>query len=82
MLKFKNPKTIVLGGGVSANTVLRQTLKEKIQIKNSALKFYLPDLNFTGDNASMIAVAGYFHYQAGQLVDPSQIMANSSLRLS
>ena len=49
---------IVIGGGVSANTGLRQALSKKTN-----WNVFIPPLAFTTDNAAMIAVAGYFKYQ-------------------
>ncbi len=54
-----NVKNIIFGGGVSANTSIKNRLTadaEKIGIKT-----YFPELSDTGDNAAMIAVAGYFN---------------------
>jgi N6-L-threonylcarbamoyladenine synthase len=51
-------KSIMIAGGVSANTALRQAMQIKAdQIK---LPLFYPDLKFTGDNAAMIAVAAYY----------------------
>tara|TARA_B100000003_G_C10882966_1_gene351942 strand:+ start:207 stop:1199 length:993 start_codon:yes stop_codon:yes gene_type:complete len=49
---------IVVGGGVSANSGLRQALNEM-----KDWNVFIPPLSFTTDNAAMIAVAGYFKYQ-------------------
>ena len=54
--KFK-VKNIVVAGGVSANQYLRQ---EFAKVKGLEVKF--PYLPYTGDNAAMIALAGYFSY--------------------
>ena len=51
-------KEVVIGGGVSANTGLRQALSKKMD-----WNVFIPPLSFTTDNAAMIAVAGYFKYQ-------------------
>lgn len=51
-------KSIMLSGGVSANKLLRQRLietGEKLKIPA-----YMPNSEYTTDNAAMIAVAGYF----------------------
>ncbi len=58
--KFK-VKTILLGGGVAANKQLREQLSFAIKtiIPNSL--FIIPSFEYTGDNAAMIAAAGYFH---------------------
>jgi len=54
-----NVKNIILGGGVSANS----SIKDKIKIEADKLniKTYFPEIKHTGDNAAMIAVAGYFN---------------------
>ncbi|MDO8523060.1 MAG: tRNA (adenosine(37)-N6)-threonylcarbamoyltransferase complex transferase subunit TsaD [bacterium] len=62
--EFK-PKTIALGGGVAANDRLRKELLKKIP------GILLPEKQFTGDNASMIAVAAYFKAKAKKISNPS-----------
>lgn len=57
--KYK-AKSIMLSGGVSANTKLRQDLKELIDKKLPGVSFFRPDLQYTTDNAAMIAAAGAF----------------------
>jgi N6-L-threonylcarbamoyladenine synthase len=58
-------KSILVGGGVSANKELRRQLAEQINGKLSRIKFYQPDLHLTTDNALMVAVASYFSGQRG-----------------
>jgi N6-L-threonylcarbamoyladenine synthase len=55
--KTYNINTIVIGGGVSANTRLRQKFKDSCQKFN--MLFYAPKPVFCTDNAAMIALAGY-----------------------
>jgi N6-L-threonylcarbamoyladenine synthase len=50
-------KTVILGGGVSANKALREQLKYEIQNFDSTLQFRSPDTKYAMDNAAMIAVA-------------------------
>jgi len=57
--KYK-PKTILLGGGVSANTELRRQLGEAIKKNLKNTLYSIPDTRYSLDNAAMIAVAGYF----------------------
>lgn len=52
-----NPKTLIIGGGVSANTRIRCELK-KVCDKHQ-MDFLLPDISASTDNALMIALAGY-----------------------
>ncbi len=51
-------KTIIVAGGVSANQYLRQKFTAKIKQQKLKINLLFPDLEFTGDNAAMIALAG------------------------
>lgn len=51
-------KTILLSGGVSANKSLRQELTNSVNSKLPNTKVLMSPLEFTGDNAAMIALAG------------------------
>ena len=57
-------KEITIGGGVSANSGLRARMLE--EGAKRGWNVYLPEFKFTTDNAAMIAIAGYFHYLAGE----------------
>lgn len=57
-------KEITIGGGVSANSGLRERIVS--EGRKRGWNTYLPEFKFTTDNAAMIAVAGLFHYQAGE----------------
>jgi len=60
-------KSIILGGGVTANQRLREKFQEKLQKQNKPFNFYLPLLKYTTDNAMMIALAGFFNYSSLKL---------------
>lgn len=62
-------KTLVLAGGVAANSHLRTALAELCQSKG--VKFLVPQRGLCGDNGAMIAAAGYFAYQSGVRGDVS-----------
>lgn len=64
-LREENLKTLVIAGGVSANTNLRAVL-EKSLAKEGARVFY-PAPMFCTDNGAMIAYAGAQRLQAGQV---------------
>ncbi len=55
---------IVVAGGVAANSLLRRTMQEKSNERN--VKLYLPPMRLCIDNAAMVALAGYLHYQRGE----------------
>jgi len=57
-------KEITIGGGVSANSGLRERITA--EGKKRGWNTYLPEFKFTTDNAAMIAIAGYYHYLAGE----------------
>ncbi|MCF8219273.1 MAG: tRNA (adenosine(37)-N6)-threonylcarbamoyltransferase complex transferase subunit TsaD [Bacteroidales bacterium] len=53
-------KEIAIAGGVSANSGLRKTLeKEAVQMN---WKTYIPEFQFSTDNAAMISIVGYYKY--------------------
>ena len=66
----KHPGTsLVVAGGVAANSHLRKRLGEVAKKHN--VKIFIPPLSLCGDNAAMIGVAGYYEYEAGNLADSS-----------
>ncbi len=69
---------IAIGGGVSANSGIRQMLKEGDQ--KFGWTTYLPKFEYTTDNAAMIAIVGYFKYLDGDYADQN-IMASSRLKI-
>ncbi|HHP7229398.1 MAG TPA: tRNA (adenosine(37)-N6)-threonylcarbamoyltransferase complex transferase subunit TsaD [Xenococcaceae cyanobacterium] len=56
-------KVITVGGGVAANSGLRQQLTEAARRHN--IQVYFPPLKFCTDNAAMIAGAAAEHYDRG-----------------
>ncbi len=58
-----NEKTLVLAGGVSANSVLRSRMEGLAKEKGWSL--YLPDLSLCGDNGAMVGAQGYFEFLKG-----------------
>ncbi|MBE6643450.1 MAG: tRNA (adenosine(37)-N6)-threonylcarbamoyltransferase complex transferase subunit TsaD [Ruminococcaceae bacterium] len=57
--------TLVMAGGVAANSHLRQGLKEFAE--RNDLTLAIPSLKFCGDNAAMIAVQGYYEFKNGNI---------------
>lgn len=58
---------IALAGGVSANSGLRNALKDRE--KTLGWTTYLPKFEYTTDNAAMIGIVGYYKYLNGNFSD-------------
>ena len=59
-----NYTSLAIAGGVSANSLLRREL-ENLCTQN-ALKLFLPDLKYCGDNAAMVGAQGYYEFLEGK----------------
>lgn len=77
LAREKNMDKIVLCGGVSANSRIREAFEEKGAEEN--IKIFYPDLKLCTDNAAMIASAAYYEYMAGNL--DKENFANPNLGL-
>lgn len=64
-----NMNTLVLAGGVSANSVLRERMLKASE--EHGWKIYFPELSLCGDNAAMVASQGYYEYINGKTGDMS-----------
>ena len=81
-LKQYRPKTAALGGGVAANDRLRKELPHKLIAESYQTNILLPEKIFTGDNAAMIAVAGYYRLKARKFSkSPGSMRAIGNLKL-
>ena len=80
-------KTIILSGGVAANTELREQFLNKIQEtrnKKQTINFLVPSKNLCTDNGAMIAMAGYYgakRHPALRGNSLNSITANANLRI-
>jgi N6-L-threonylcarbamoyladenine synthase len=73
-------QSLLIGGGVSANDNLRQMFAKKA--KERGVEYHLPHVSLTGDNAIMIAVAGYYRAMEGTYADVATLRADGNLSLS
>ncbi|MCX6718720.1 MAG: tRNA (adenosine(37)-N6)-threonylcarbamoyltransferase complex transferase subunit TsaD [Candidatus Staskawiczbacteria bacterium] len=69
-------KTIILGGGVSANQELR---KQFLEFSNE-FKIIFPKPELSTDNGLMIAIAGFYH--KNKITNWKKISANGNLRIN
>ena len=62
-------KTLVMAGGVAANSHLRHALGDLCARRG--VKLIAPPLSLCGDNGAMVAAAGYVQFEAGRFADTS-----------
>ncbi|NCD42289.1 MAG: tRNA (adenosine(37)-N6)-threonylcarbamoyltransferase complex transferase subunit TsaD [Bacteroidia bacterium] len=62
---------VAIAGGVSANSVLQQKLREAAHRHHLAV--FIPRFEFTTDNAAMIAITGYFKYLENQFASADDV---------
>ncbi len=77
LAREKNMDKIVLCGGVSANSRIREAFEERGREEN--IKIFYPELKLCTDNAAMIASAAYYEYMAGKVDEEN--FANPNLGL-
>ena len=65
LAREKDMDKIVLCGGVSANSRIREVFEERGREEN--IKIFYPELKLCTDNAAMIASAAYYEYMAGKV---------------
>lgn len=75
-------QTLVVGGGVSANTFIRAELARELARSDTSAKLLIPPPELATDNALMIALAGYFHAAKNEFTDPRNLAANGNLKLA
>ena len=66
-LKEYNAKTLVLAGGVAANSYLRQELEKACS--KEKISFSYPKISYCTDNAAMIGAAAFYAYKKGKIAD-------------
>lgn len=67
-------KSILIGGGVSANQIFRSLLT--YEAKRIKVNCFFPEKKYSTDNGAMIAAAAYYNRD---VVDPIELQTNSSL---
>lgn len=62
-IEENNIETLILGGGVSANTEIRSAFKNLFANEYPQKLLYIPETKLSTDNAVMIAIAGFLRAQ-------------------
>ena len=71
----------MLSGGVSANKELRFQLSEAVKKSLPGVNFLIPELEYTTDNAAMIAAATFYKFQKGGAISFAKLRTDASLQL-
>ncbi|MBI4450099.1 tRNA (adenosine(37)-N6)-threonylcarbamoyltransferase complex transferase subunit TsaD, partial [Candidatus Uhrbacteria bacterium] len=74
-------RTVLLGGGVAANTQLRTQLGDAVRDQLPDSSFMIPDSSLTGDNAAMIAAAGGVRLLLGEKTPWEQLDVDANWEL-
>jgi N6-L-threonylcarbamoyladenine synthase len=72
-------ESILVSGGVAANSQLRATFEQRS--KSAGVEVFFPSRALSTDNAAMIAAAAYYQLQANHLADTT-LNADPSLKLA
>ena len=73
-------RTLVIGGGVSANTHIRRSFAHFVDTECPHVALRIPPVELTGDNAIMIALAGFYRATRENL--PTDFNASGNLSLA
>lgn len=75
-------ETVLVGGGVSANTHIRESLAQAIKDYGYSTRLLIPPPALATDNALMIALAGYFRALKKEYADFDSVHAQGNLKLT
>jgi len=72
-------KSVIVAGGVSCNSLLRRRFD--LAFRDTGIKFFLPEIRFCTDNATMVAWRGYEKYTAFPGLNYNDLSFNSYSRM-
>jgi len=81
-MKEHGVKTLIIGGGVSANKNIRKEFETFVAKDFPEARLYIPSRELTTDNAIMIAAAAYFNAMKYGLPTSADFIAEGNLSLS
>ncbi len=73
-------KSLILGGGVTANDELKKQFRAKIKKAGLKINFLVPKPNLCTDNAAMVAITGYYNWMSKK-IPRKEVEAEANLRL-
>ncbi len=75
-------ETLIIGGGVAANSYINTSISQSLSILENNIDILTPYKGLSGDNALMIAIAGYLRAQRQEYAkNPNNIKAQGTLKL-
>lgn len=76
-------QSLIVAGGVTANTHIREEFRKMIDEEFPTLSLSIPDQKYSTDNALMIAAAGYIKsfYESNPFSELEEIVASGTLEL-
>jgi N6-L-threonylcarbamoyladenine synthase len=77
-LEQTEAKTLAIGGGVSANAHIRRVFRERLPYDHPDVSLFIPSAFLTGDNAIMIAIAGFYSWLRKDFADIETLRANGN----
>lgn len=77
-----NAQTLVLGGGVSANTHIRRVFTDNVRKEYPHVSLRIPRASLTTDNAIMIGLAGFYRALREDVIKADALTANGNLALA
>ena len=78
-IKDFNARSLILGGGVSANQELRKQFKNKLEKESPETELFFPKPDLSTDNALMTAITGFYHQK--EIKEWQKIEADGNLRI-
>ena len=78
-LEETEAKTLVIGGGVSANRHIRRVFTEEMKAEHSGTALRIPPAALTTDNAIMIALAGFYRARREEFTGDPEANGNRPL---
>jgi N6-L-threonylcarbamoyladenine synthase len=79
-LEETGARTLIIGGGVSANTHIRRVFRESVDTECPHVRLSIPAASLTTDNAIMIGIAGFYRALRKEFV--TDISADGNLHLA